>query len=383
MTECAGTEGLPEETKEYQSVAKAFADKELGPNMLHWDEHEIFPVEALRKAAELGFGAIYCKEDFGGTGLGRLDTTAIFEALSTGCVSTTAYLSIHNMCAWMIDSFGNDAQREKYLPAMASMEKFGSYCLTEPGAGSDAGSLMTTAVKKGDHYILNGSKAFISGGGDTDVYLIMVRTGGEGPKGISCILVEKGTPGLSFGKKEKKVGWNSQPTRAVILEDCAVPVENLIGKEGQGFSIAMKGLNGGRINIASCSLGGAHAALEAAVEHVSVRKQFGAPLANNQSVQFKLAEMATSLNSSRLMVRQAARLLDAGSPSAPAWCAMAKVHATDNCFDLANEALQLHGGYGYLKDYKVQQFVRDLRVHQILEGTNQIMRHVVSRELLK
>ncbi|KAI8928928.1 isobutyryl-CoA dehydrogenase complexed with SubstrateLIGAND [Entophlyctis helioformis] len=318
------TEGLTDEAKEYQVLAKAFADKELSPNMTQWDETETFPVDALRKAAELGFGAIYCRETHGGTGLGRLDTSVIFEA----CRRAHVRLDDRHV--------GSDAQREKYLPLMASMEKLGSYCLTEPGAGSDAASLATSAVRKGDHYILNGSKAFISGGGDTDVC--------TRPKGISCFIVEKGTPGLSFGKKEKKVGWSSQPTRAVILEDCAVPAANLIGKEGQGFSIAMKGLNGGRINIASCSLGGAQAALEAAHDHVTVRKQFGTPLSDNQTVQFKLAEMATSLNSSRLM---------------------------------------LHGGYGYLKDYKVQQYVRDLRVHQILEGTNQIMRHIVARELLK
>ncbi|EGF82024.1 hypothetical protein BATDEDRAFT_86757 [Batrachochytrium dendrobatidis JAM81] len=375
--------GLGEETKEYQLVARSFADKELAPNMTHWDETETFPREALSKAARLGFGAIYCKDDFGGTGLGRLDSSVIFEALSTGCVSTTAYLSIHNMCAWMIDTFGNTAQREKYMPLLASMEKLASYCLTEPGAGSDAGSLATSAVKKGDHYILNGSKAFISGAGDTDVYVIMARTGGPGPKGISCFIVEKGTPGLSFGKKEKKVGWNSQPTRAVILEDCAIPAANLVGKEGQGFGIAMRGLNGGRINIASCSLGGAQAALETTVDYVTIRQQFNKPLSANQTVQFKLAEMATSLESSRLLVREAARLVDENAASAPAWCAMAKLHATDSCFTIANDALQLHGGYGYLKEYKVQQYVRDLRVHQILEGTNQVMRLVISRELLK
>ncbi|KAH6562545.1 hypothetical protein BASA50_001812 [Batrachochytrium salamandrivorans] len=375
--------GLGEETKEYQTLARTFADKELSPNMTMWDETESFPKDALRKAAELGFGAIYCKDDFGGTGLGRLDATIIFEALATGCVSTTAYLSIHNMCAWMIDSFGNNDQREKYLPKLASMEKFASYCLTEPGAGSDAGSLATSAVRKGDYYILNGSKAFISGGGDSDIYMVMARTGGPGPKGISCFVIEKGTPGLSFGKKEKKVGWNSQPTRAVILEDCAVPAKNLIGQEGQGFGIAMRGLNGGRINIASCSLGGAQASLETTIDYVGVREQFGKPLSANQSVQFKLAEMATSLQTSRLIVREAARQLDTNSPTASAWCAMAKLHATDKCFKVADDALQLHGGYGYLKSYKVQQYVRDLRVHQILEGTNEVMRLVISREILK
>ncbi|KAH9275007.1 hypothetical protein BASA83_002720 [Batrachochytrium salamandrivorans] len=336
--------GLGEETKEYQTLARTFADKELSPNMTMWDETESFPKDALRKAAELGFGAIYCKDDFGGTGLGRLDATIIFEALATGCVSTTAYLSI--------------------------TQKFASYCLTEPGAGSDAGSLATSA-------------AFISGGGDSDIYMVMARTGGPGPKGISCFVIEKGTPGLSFGKKEKKVGWNSQPTRAVILEDCAVPAKNLIGQEGQGFGIAMRGLNGGRINIASCSLGGAQASLETTIDYVGVREQFGKPLSANQSVQFKLAEMATSLQTSRLIVREAARQLDTNSPTASAWCAMAKLHATDKCFKVADDALQLHGGYGYLKSYKVQQYVRDLRVHQILEGTNEVMRLVISREILK
>nr|KAJ3411277.1 Isobutyryl-CoA dehydrogenase, mitochondrial [Polyrhizophydium stewartii] len=292
------------------------------------------------------------------------------------------------MAVWIIDTFANDTLRERYIPHLATFDKVASYCLTEPGAGSDAGNLATSAVKKGDHYILNGSKAFISGGGDSDVYVVMCRTGGPGPKGISCIVVEKGTPGLSFGKKEKKVGWNSQPTRAVIFEDCAVPVTNLVGKEGQGFSMAMQALNGGRINVSACSLGGAHAALEAAIEHTNIRKQFGKPLADNQSIQFKLAEMATSLVASRLMVRYAAKQLDGKTPAAGAWAAMAKLQATDKCFELpssqiANEAIQLHGGYGYLKDYKVQQYMRDLRVHQILEGTNQIMRLVIAREMLK
>ncbi|KAI9209174.1 acyl-coenzyme A dehydrogenase family, member 8 [Polychytrium aggregatum] len=376
--------GLPEEEKEFQLLARSFADKEFAPKMLEWDEKEHFPVDALRKAAELGFGAIYCNPDFGGTGASRLQASIIFEALSTGCVSTTAYLSIHNMCAWMIDTFGAEQQKEKWIPQLASCEKLGSYCLTEPGAGSDAASLSTTAKRQGDHFILNGSKAFISGGGDTDVYLVMARTGGPGPKGISCFLVEKGTPGLSFGKKEQKVGWNSQPTRAVIFEDCAVPAENMIGKEGQGFAIAMQGLNGGSlVSSASCSLGGAQGAIEAALEHVTVRKQFGSALSTFQNVQFKLAEMAIALNSSRLMVRNAASMLDAKAPDAAAHCAMAKVHATDECFNVCNTALQLHGGYGYLKDYRVQQYTRDLRVHQILEGTNEVMRMIVSRELLK
>ncbi|KAG7322120.1 hypothetical protein KOW79_014978 [Hemibagrus wyckioides] len=374
--------GLTDEQKEFQKVAFDFAANEMAPHMAQWDEKEIFPMETMRKAAQLGFGGIYVQPDVGGSGLSRLDTTIIFEALSTGCASTTAYISIHNMCAWMIDTFGNDAQREKYCPDLCSMEKFASYCLTEPGSGSDAASLITSAKLQGDHYILNGSKAFISGGGDTDVYVVMCRTGGKGSKGISCLVVEKGTPGLSFGKKEKKVGWNSQPTRAVIFEDCAVPVANRLGTEGQGFNIAMHGLNGGRINIASCSLGAAHASVLLARDHIRVRKQFGEPLANSQFLQFKLAEMATKLVASRLLVRQAAMALQEKRPDAVSLCSMAKLFATDECFAICNQALQMHGGYGYLKDYAVQQFVRDIRVHQILEGTNEVMRMIISKNLL-
>lgn len=375
--------GLNEDESSFYELADQFAQKELAPNMLHWDEHEYFPVEAIRAAAALGFGAIYCKEEFGGTGLGRIEASVIFEALSKGCVSTTAFLSIHNMCVWMIDTFGNTIQKEEWMPQLTTCEKLASYCLTEPGAGSDAASLMTTAKRDGDSYILNGSKAFISGGGDTDFYVVMVRTGVDGPKGISCIVVEKGTKGLSFGKKEQKVGWNSQPTRAVIFEDCIVPAKNIIGNIGQGFNIAMKGLNGGRVNIASCSLGGAQGALEAAIEHASIRKQFGSPLTQFQDIQFKIAEMAIKLNSSRLMVRQAARMMDQNSPLAASFCAMAKVHATEECFQVCDTALQMHGGYGYLKEYKVQQYLRDLRVHRILEGTNEVMKMIISREIIK
>lgn len=374
--------GLTDEQKEFQKVAFDFAANEMAPHMARWDENEIFPVETMRKAAQLGFGGIYVQPDVGGSGLSRLDTSIIFEALSTGCASTTAYISIHNMCAWMIDTFGNDEQREKYCPDLCSMEKFASYCLTEPGSGSDAASLLTSAKLQGDHYVLNGSKAFISGGGDTDVYVVMCRTGGKGSKGISCVVVEKGTPGLGFGKKEKKVGWNSQPTRAVIFEDCAVPVTNRLGAEGQGFNIAMSGLNGGRINIASCSLGAAHASVLLARDHMRVRKQFGEPLANSQFLQFKLAEMATKLVASRLLVRQAAVALQENRADAVPLCSMAKLFATDECFAICNQALQIHGGYGYLKDYAVQQFVRDIRVHQILEGTNEVMRMIISRNLL-
>ncbi|XP_037123859.1 isobutyryl-CoA dehydrogenase, mitochondrial [Syngnathus acus] len=374
--------GLTDEQKEFQKVAFDFAANEMAPHMAEWDQKEVFPVETMRKAAQLGFGGIYVQPDVGGSGLSRLDTSVIFEALSTGCVSTTAYISIHNMCAWMIDSFGSEEQRQKFCPQLCSMEKFASYCLTEPGSGSDAASLLTSAQRQGDHYTLNGSKAFISGGGDSDVYVVMCRTGTKGPKGISCLVVEKGAPGLSFGKKEQKVGWNSQPTRAVIFEDCAVPASNLLGVEGQGFTIAMKGLNGGRINIASCSLGAAHASVLLARDHLLVRKQFGETLSNNQFLQFKLAEMATDLVASRLLVRQAAVALQEERTDAVQLCSMAKLFATDHCFDICNQALQMHGGYGYLKDYAVQQFVRDIRVHQILEGTNEVMRMIISRSLL-
>ncbi|KAL0973251.1 hypothetical protein UPYG_G00201020 [Umbra pygmaea] len=374
--------GLSTEQKEFQKMAFDFAAKEMAPYMTEWDDKEIFPVETMRKAAQLGFGGIYVQPDVGGSGLSRLDTSVIFEALSTGCVSTTAYISIHNMCNWMIDTFGNAEQREKFCPDLCTMKTFASYCLTEPGSGSDAASLITSAKLSGDHYVLNGSKAFISGGGDTDVYVVMCRTGGKGSKGISCLVVEKDTPGLSFGKKEKKVGWNSQPTRAVIFEDCHVPVINRLGQEGQGFNIAMSGLNGGRINIASCSLGAAHACVQLARDHLLVRKQFGETLSNNQFLQFKLAEMATKLVASRLLVREAALALQEGRSDAVSICSMAKLFVTDECFNICNQALQMHGGYGYLKDYAVQQFVRDSRVHQILEGTNEVMRMIIARGLL-
>jgi alkylation response protein AidB-like acyl-CoA dehydrogenase len=400
--------GLSDEQKEFQRVALDFADKQMKPHAEHWDEKKVFPLDCLREAAALGFGGVYVRDDVGGTGLSRLDASVIFEALSTGCTSTTAYLTIHNMCAWMIDTFGTEAQRQQFLPKLVTMEHCASYCLTEPGSGSDASSLQTRAVKRGNEYVLNGSKAFISGGSTSDVYVVMTRTGGEGPKGISAFLVEKvcfcvyscvdpqlsiltfyfsleqGTPGLSFGKQERKLGWNSQPTCIVSFEDCVVPAANLLGGvEGQGFKFAMKGLDGGRINIAACSVGGAQACLDAAKSHVKVRKQFGAPLADLQSVQFKIADMGTELTAARLMVRQAATLLDAKSPLATTHCAMAKRFATDASFQVANEALQLHGGYGYLRDYPIERFVRDLRVHQILEGTNEIMRVIASRAMLK
>eukprot|EP00127_Corallochytrium_limacisporum_P004073 Clim_evm18s157 gene=Clim_evmTU18s157 len=374
--------GLSDEAKEFQTMALQFAQNELAPNMQEWDQTDEFPVETMRKMAELGFGGIYTRPDYGGTGLSRLDASVIFEALSYGCVSTTAYMTIQNMCTWMVDEFGTEEQRAQWVPEMASLNKFASYCLTEPGSGSDAAAMLTTAKKDGDHYVLNGGKAFISGGGHSDIYLVMCRTGDKSARGISCILVEKDTPGLDFGKKEDKLGWRNQPTRQVIFEDCRVPVSNLLGKEGQGFNMAMKGLNGGRINIASTSLGAAWASIDLARDHILTRKQFGKPIGENQYIAFKFAEMAIKMNSARLMVREAARQVDAGNKAAPSFAAMAKVAATDAAFEIANQSLQMHGGYGYLKDYKIQQYLRDCRVNQILEGTNEVMRMIISRDLL-
>lgn len=374
---------LSEEQIAIQDMARQFATEEMLPHAEKWDDEMIFPVEALRDAAALGLAGIYCREEHGGSGLGRLDSTIIFEELASACPSTAAYISIHNMCAWMIDSFGNDALRAKFVPKLMTMEHFASYCLTEPGAGSDAASLRSTAVRDGDHYVLNGSKAFISGGSAADVYVCMVRTGGEGPKGISCIVVEKDAPGLSFGKLEKKLGWNSQPTAAVIFEDCRVPVENLVGEEGDGFAIAMKGLDGGRLNIGACSVGGARACLDASRDYMKDRKQFGQPLADFQALQFRLADMATDLESARLMIHRAAWMLDNNAHGTTVAAAMAKRVATDTGFDVVNQALQLHGGYGYLKEFPIQRYLRDLRVHQILEGTNEIMRVIISRDILR
>ncbi|ESO89255.1 hypothetical protein LOTGIDRAFT_229142 [Lottia gigantea] len=377
------SDGLHDDQVQIQQMARNFADNEMAPKMKEWDQEEYFPRDVFKKAGELGFGAVYCREKYGGTGLKRLDASVIFEALATGCVSTTAYISIHNMCGWMVDEFGSDSLREKWIPKLASMETCASYCLTEPGAGSDAASLITSAKKDGDHYVLNGEKVFISGAGATDVYIVMCRTGGEGAKGISCFLIEKDTPGLSFGKKEKKVGWNSHPIRAVIFEDCKVPVSNRIGEEGEGFTIAMRGLNGGRINVASCSLGGAHASMEHVRNHFKVRKQFGQTLENFQYLQFMFADMAAALLASRLLVRNAAEALDNTAPNAVPLCSMAKLFATEECFKICNQALQMFGGYGYLKEYPVQQYFRDSRVHCILEGTNEMMRLLVSRDILK
>lgn len=374
--------GLSEDQKQIQALARGFAAMELKPNMQKWDETHHFPVETLRKAAQLGFAGIYVAAEHGGTGLGRMEASLIFEALSKGCVSTAAYISIHNMCSWIIDKYGNKEQRARYLPELMSMQRLSSYCLTEPGSGSDAASLSTTATKKGTAYVLSGSKAFISGGGVSDVYIVMARTGGPGAGGISCFAVEKGTPGLSFGKQESKLGWNSQPTTQVIFEDCQVPSENLIASEGSGFKIAMSALDGGRINIASCSLGAAEACIEQATEYTMDRRQFQQPLASFQNTQFKLADMFSDLTASRLMVRRAAELLDQKSPLATVSSAMAKKFATDKCFAICNDALQLHGGYGYLKDYPVQQYMRDTRVHQILEGTNEVMQLIIAKHII-
>jgi alkylation response protein AidB-like acyl-CoA dehydrogenase len=374
---------LTEDQRAVENAARRFAREKLAPHAAEWDEKEIFPVETLREAAALGFAGIYVNSDVGGSEMSRLDAAIIFEELSAGCTSTAAYISIHNMASWMIDRFGNDEQRKRLLPNLATMEKIASYCLTEPGAGSDAANLKTKAVRDGDHYVLNGSKAFISGAGVSDVYTCMVRTGEDGPKGISCLVVEKGTPGLSFGKKERKMGWNSQPTAQVIFEDCRVPVANRIGAEGEGFRIAMMGLDGGRINIGACSVGTARAALEEAVAYTKDRKQFGKPIAEFQASQFKLADMATELEASRLMIRNAAAALDRRDPRATMLCAMAKRFASDTGSKIANDALQLHGGYGYLKDFPAERHVRDLRVHQILEGTNEIMRVIIAREMFR
>ncbi|WP_422028381.1 isobutyryl-CoA dehydrogenase [Pyruvatibacter mobilis] len=374
---------LTEDQRAFFDTARDFADKELAPNAAQWDAEAIFPVETMRRAAELGFAGIYVRDDVGGSGLSRLDAALIFEALSMGCTSTAAYISIHNMASWMIDTFGSDEQRQKWLPRLTSMELIASYCLTEPGAGSDAASLKTKAVRDGDHYVINGAKAFISGSGTSDIYVCMIRTGDEGAGGVSCIVVEKGTPGLSFGAIEKKMGWNSQPTAAVIFEDCRVPVSNLIGAEGDGFKIAMKGLDGGRLNIGACSIGTAQTALDAAMAYAKDRNQFGKAIASFQATQFKLADMETELEAARLLLRQAATKLDQKTPDATKHCAMAKRLATDTGFNVVNQALQIHGGYGYLKDYEMERHLRDVRVHQILEGTNEIMRVIISREMLK
>ncbi len=366
-----------------RETARAFAMEALAPYAAEWDERSHFPVETLREAAALGFAALYVREDVGGSALSRLDAALLFEELSAACTPTAAYLSIHNMVSWMIDTFGDEAQRQRWLPDLCTMRLIASYCLTEPGSGSDAGSLRTSARAEGNSlYRLDGSKAFISGAGASDLYLVMCRTGGEGPAGVSSVLVEKGTPGLTFGKPEKKMGWRSQPTAVVSFDGCRVPVANRLGAEGDGFKIAMRGLDGGRVNIAACSLGAARACLEKATAYLKERRQFGRSLAEFQALQFRLADMATELDAARLMVHRAAASLDAGSPEATLHCAMAKRFATDVGFKVVNEALQLHGGYGYIQDYGVERYLRDCRVHQILEGTNEIMRLIIARKLL-
>lgn len=374
---------LTADQRAIQDAARTFSEAELAPHSAEWDETKHFPVETMRRAAEMGFAAIYAGEEHGGMALGRVEAALIFEELSRGDVSTAAFISIHNMVTWMIDSFGEAALRARFVPALATMDKIGSYCLTEPGSGSDAAALRTTAKRDGEQYVLNGSKAFISGARTSDLYVVMCRTGEAGPKGVSAIVVEKDTPGLSFGSQERKMGWNSQPTAVVQFDDCRVPAENLMGKEGDGFRYAMMGLDGGRLNIAACSLGGARLALETAQAYVTTRKQFGKALNEFQHVQFKLADMATQLDAARLMVLRGAWALDTGHPEKTKWCAMAKRMATDAGFEVADEALQLHGGYGYLRDYPLERIVRDLRVHRILEGTNEIMRVITAREMMR
>jgi len=377
------TIGLDPAQLEIQKMARDFARKELYPKMDEYDEKGELPMESLRKAGDLGFGAIYCKEKFGGTGLSRLDSSIVFEQLGAGDLSTAAYISVHNMVPWMIDTYGNDEQRAKYLPDLCSFKNLASYCLTEPGSGSDAASLRTTARRDGDFFIVNGSKAFISGSGSSSVYLVMLRQhGSSGPKGIFCLLMEPDMPGFILGKNERKLGWTTQPTRIITFEDCRVPVSNQVGGDNQGFNIAMAGLNGGRLNIASCTLGAAQMSLDLAIEHVKVRKAFNQTLSEFQWTQFKLAEMVTKLVTSRLITREAAKHLDDDSPHSQAMSAMAKWFTTDECFNIVNMALQMHGGYGILKDYPMQMYLRDIRVHQIIEGTNEVMRMVVARNIL-
>ncbi|WP_137124111.1 acyl-CoA dehydrogenase family protein [Roseomonas sp. HF4] len=373
---------LPEATRALQGVARDFAREVLAPHALRWDRDRHFPVDEMRQAASLGMAALYVREESGGAGLSRLDAAVVFEALATGCPTVSAYLSIHNMVAWMIDRFGDDAQRAAHLPSLVSMERVASYALTEPGSGSDAAALATRAARDNAGYVLNGTKQFISGAGASDLYLTMVRTGGEGPSGISALLVPKETAGLSFGPEERKMGWNAQPTRQVIFQDARVAADALLGAEGQGFRFAMAGLDGGRLNIAACSLGGAEAALDIALDHVRQRRAFGRAVAQFQNTQFRLADMRTELEAARALLWRAASMLDAGAPDATAWCAMAKRFVTDTCSRVADDALQLLGGYGYLADYGIEKIVRDLRVHRILEGTNEIMRLIVARQML-
>jgi len=373
---------LSDDQKAFAESARSFADGIFKPNAAQWDAEHIFPKDALKQAGELGFMGMYTPEDAGGLGMSRLDTSVIVEELARGCTSTAAFLTIHNMATSMVGTYGKPALIEEWCGDLVMGEKLASYCLTEPSAGSDAGSLRSTARADGDKYIVNGSKMFISGAGSTDLLVVMLRTGGDGPKGISAFAIPADAPGVSYGKKEEKMGWNSQPTRTVSFEDVVVPAANMLGSEGQGFKIAMKGLDGGRINIATCSIGTAQAALEATIEYVKERKQFGQAIADFQNTQFKLADMTTDLVAARQMVRLAAFKLDSGDPEASTYCAMAKRFATDACFTICNDALQLHGGYGYIKEYPLERHVRDSRVHQILEGTNEVMRVIIGRRLL-
>ncbi|GHE64573.1 acyl-CoA dehydrogenase [Streptomyces vinaceus] len=362
-------------------VTLDFAQEHLAPHAVAWDRDKHFPVDVIRRAASLGLGGVYVREEHGGSGLSRSDGVLVFETLATGCPSIAGYLSIHNMVAWMVDRYGDDGQRRRWLPALCAADTLGSYCLTEPGTGSDASALRTRAVWDGDHYVLTGVKQFISGAGAAGVYLVMARTGQAGPRGISAFVVERDDPGVSFGANERKMGWNAQPTRQVVLDGVRLPADRRLGAEGDGFRIAMHGLNGGRLGIAACSLGGAQSALDRSLAHLADREAFGSPLLDAQALQFRLADMATGLAAARALLRTAAEALDAGDPKAAELCAMAKRFATDTGFAVADEALQLHGGYGYLSEYGIEKIVRDLRVHQILEGTNEIMRVIVARGL--
>jgi alkylation response protein AidB-like acyl-CoA dehydrogenase len=374
--------GLDDDDRVIAETAAAFAEKRVAPNALEWDATEHFPTDVLREAAELGMAAIYCSEDVGGSGLRRLDAVRIFEQMATACPTIAAFLSIHNMCTWMVDSYGTPEQRKSLVPRLASMELIASYCLTEPGAGSDAGALRTKAVREGDHYRLDGVKQFISGAGVSDVYVVMARTGGDGPRGISAFIVEKDTAGVSFGADEVKMGWHAQPTAQVVFDGALVPADAMLGGpdgEGTGFAIAMNGLNGGRVNIAACSLGGAQAAYDKSVAYLADRQAFGMALLDEPTIRFTLADMATTLQTSRNLLWRAASALDSNHPDKVELCAMAKRYVTDACYDVADQALQLHGGYGYLREYGLEKIVRDLRVHRILEGTNEIMRVVIGR----
>jgi hypothetical protein len=374
--------GLDDDERVIAETAAAFAQKRLAPYALEWDESHHFPTDVLREAAELGMAAIYCREDVGGSQLRRLDAVRIFEQLAAADPTVAAFLSIHNMCAWMVDTFGTDEQRKSWVPRLASMEAIASYCLTEPGAGSDAGALCTKAVRDGDDYIIDGVKQFISGAGSSDLYVVMARTGGDGPRGISAFVVEKDTAGLSFGADEQKMGWNAQPTAQVVFDGVRIPADAMLGGadgEGTGFGVAMNGLNGGRINIAACSLGGAQAAYDKAAGYLADRQAFGGSLLDEPTIRFTLADMATALQTSRTLLWRAATALDENHPEKVELCAMAKRFVTDACFDVADQALQLHGGYGYLREYGLEKIVRDLRVHRILEGTNEIMRVVIGR----